>query len=90
MESAQSVNQSGSVFLGHYQPCHSPGSQSLASNHVGFVVDKVALGKIFSENFCFPCQFSFHQLLHIHYHPIIQGFVVSILSVIYIPRSVRA
>jgi hypothetical protein len=26
---------------------------------VGFVVDKVALGEVFSEYFGFPCQFSF-------------------------------
>jgi hypothetical protein len=35
---------------------------------VGFVADKVALGQIFSEYFGFPCQFSFHLLLHIHHH----------------------
>jgi hypothetical protein len=35
---------------------------------VGFVVDKVALGQVFSEYFGFPCQFSFHQLLHNHHH----------------------
>jgi hypothetical protein len=34
------------------------------SGHVRFVVDKVALGKVFSEYFGFPCQFSFHLLLH--------------------------
>jgi hypothetical protein len=34
------------------------------SDHVGFVVDKVALGQLFSEYFDFPCQFSFHQMLH--------------------------
>jgi hypothetical protein len=28
-----------------------------------FVVDKVALGQVFSENFGFSCQSSFHQLL---------------------------
>jgi hypothetical protein len=28
-----------------------------------FVVDKVALGKVFFEYFGFPCQISFHQLL---------------------------
>jgi hypothetical protein len=38
------------------------------SGHVGFVVDKVALGQVFSEYFGFPCQFSFHRLLHIHHH----------------------
>jgi hypothetical protein len=31
------------------------------------VVDKVALGQIFSEYFGFPCQFSFHRLLHTHH-----------------------
>jgi hypothetical protein len=38
------------------------------SGHVGLVVDKVALGQVFSEYFDFPCQFSFHRLLHIHHH----------------------
>jgi hypothetical protein len=28
---------------------------------VGFVVDKVALGQVFSEYFGFPCQISFHH-----------------------------
>jgi hypothetical protein len=36
------------------------------SGYVGFVVDKVELVWLFSEYFSFPCQFSFHQLLHIH------------------------
>jgi hypothetical protein len=30
------------------------------SIHVGFVVDKVALGQVFSEYFGFLCQSSFH------------------------------
>jgi hypothetical protein len=31
----------------------------------------VALGQVFPENFCFPCQSTFHLLLHnhLHYHP---------------------
>jgi hypothetical protein len=37
------------------------------SGHVGFVVDKVALGQVFSEYFDFPCQCSFHRLLHTHH-----------------------
>jgi hypothetical protein len=37
------------------------------SGHVGFVVDKVELGQVFSEYFGLPCQFSFHRLLHIHH-----------------------
>jgi hypothetical protein len=38
------------------------------SGHVGSVMDKVALGQVFSEYFGFPCQSSFHQLLHNHPH----------------------
>jgi hypothetical protein len=38
------------------------------SGHVVFVVDKVALGHVFSENFSCPCQFSFHRLIHIYHH----------------------
>jgi hypothetical protein len=34
--------------------------------HPRFVVDKVALGQFLSENFGFPCQFSFYKILHIH------------------------
>jgi hypothetical protein len=34
-----------------------------------FVVDEVALGQVFSEYFGFPCQSSFHQILHRHNHP---------------------
>jgi hypothetical protein len=36
---------------------------------VGFVVDKVALGKVFFEYFGFPCQSLFHQILHHQNHP---------------------
>jgi hypothetical protein len=62
-------------------PYHSSGSLSPAAHHgdpgwfdpkpiyVRFVVDKVALGQISSEYFGFPCPFSFHQMLHTHYHP---------------------
>jgi hypothetical protein len=34
------------------------------SGHVEFLVDKVALGQIFSKHFGFPFQSSFHQLLY--------------------------
>jgi hypothetical protein len=37
------------------------------SGYVGFVVDKVALGQVFSEYFGFPCQSSFHRLLYNHH-----------------------
>jgi hypothetical protein len=43
--------------------------------HVVFVVDKVALGQVFSEYFTFPCQSSFHQLLHNHQHHLRCGLV---------------
>jgi hypothetical protein len=36
---------------------------------VGFVVDKVALGQVFSEYFDFFCQSSFHQFLHHDSYP---------------------
>jgi hypothetical protein len=39
------------------------------SGHVGFVVHRMALGHVFSEYFGFPCQSSFHQILHPHNHP---------------------
>jgi hypothetical protein len=36
------------------------------SGQVEFVVDKVALGQVFFQYFGFPCQSSFHQMLHPH------------------------
>jgi hypothetical protein len=35
-----------------------------------FVMDEseVTLGQVFSENFGFPCQYTFHLLLHNHLH----------------------
>jgi hypothetical protein len=47
-------------------PSQKPGFEP-RSGHVGFVMDKVALRQVFSEYFGFPCQFSFHRLLHIHH-----------------------
>jgi hypothetical protein len=35
---------------------------------MGFVVDKAAIGQVFSEYFDFPCQ-AFHRLLNIHHPP---------------------
>jgi hypothetical protein len=40
-----------------------------SGQHVGFLVNKVALGQVFSEYFGSPCQSSFHQFLHHHNHP---------------------
>jgi hypothetical protein len=39
------------------------------SGHVGFVVDKTAMGQVFFEYFGFPYQ-SFHRLLHTHHHSV--------------------
>jgi hypothetical protein len=39
---------------------------------VGYVVDKVALGQVFSKYFGFPCQSSFHlffSTITLTYHP---------------------
>jgi hypothetical protein len=44
----------------------------LGSVYVGFVVDRVALGQVFSEHFGFPCH-SFYRLLHTHHHPSSSG-----------------
>jgi hypothetical protein len=38
------------------------------SGHVGFVVDKIALGQVFSKYLGFPYR-SFHRLLHAYHHP---------------------
>jgi hypothetical protein len=35
---------------------------------MGFVVDKAALGQVFSKYFGFPCHSSFHHFLHHHNH----------------------
>jgi hypothetical protein len=47
-------------------PPRRPGFET-GSGHVEFVVDKVAVEQVFSEYFGFPCQFSFHRLLHTHH-----------------------
>jgi hypothetical protein len=57
----------GAVLLVAGFPPRRPGFDP-RSDHVGFVVDKVALGQVFSEYFGFPCQSSFHRLLHNHHH----------------------
>jgi hypothetical protein len=36
---------------------------------VGFVVDKLASGQVFSEYFGFPYQSLFHRILRLHNHP---------------------
>jgi hypothetical protein len=48
-------------------PPRRPGFAS--GQHVDFVVDKAVLGQVFSDNFCFPCQSTFHQFLHHHIQP---------------------
>jgi hypothetical protein len=63
-------------FIGFPWPCRNSGDWSPASHLAGlvsiplqgFVVDKVALGQVFSEYFGFRYQFSFHQQFHTHHH----------------------
>jgi hypothetical protein len=40
-----------------------------SEQHVGFAVDKAAMGQFFSEYFGLPCQSSFDKFLHHHNHP---------------------
>jgi hypothetical protein len=40
----------------------------IRAEHVGFVVDKMALGQVLSEYFGVPCQSSSHQFIHHHNH----------------------
>jgi hypothetical protein len=47
-------------------PRRGPGFEP-RSDHVVSVADKVAPGLVFSVYFGFPCQFSFHRLLHTHH-----------------------
>jgi hypothetical protein len=54
--------------LSYFKILQSIEASPVGTSHVGFVVDKVALGQVFSEYFGFPCQSSFHQLLHNHHH----------------------
>jgi hypothetical protein len=61
----RAVSSGGSLVAGFPQrrPAFEPGSR-----HVGFVVDRAALGQVSSEYFGFPSH-SFHRLLHTHHHP---------------------
>jgi hypothetical protein len=51
-----------------------------SSGYVRFVVDKVALGKVFSEYFGFLCRFSFHWLLHTHHLSAAAGTIGQIVA----------
>jgi hypothetical protein len=69
---------SSTIYVGNV--CHSDAIAEAVSRwlltaaarvwQVGFVMDKVASGQVFSEYFGFPSQNrSFNQLLHPHNHP---------------------
>jgi hypothetical protein len=60
-------------------PTRRPGFEP-RPGHVGFAVDKVALGQAFSEYSGFPCQFSCHRLLHIHHLSSEAGTIGQILA----------
>jgi hypothetical protein len=49
-------------------PMRRPGLEP-RQGYVGFMVEKAAMGKLFSEYFGFYCQ-SFHRLFYTLYHPI--------------------
>jgi hypothetical protein len=51
------------------------------TKHMWFMVDKVALGQIFSKYSEFPCQFTLYQLLHIHLSSYHWCYTVSTLTV---------
>jgi hypothetical protein len=51
---------------------------------MGFVMDKVALGQVFSQYFGFPCQFSFHQLLQKS-----SSFIIGVCTIGQSGRSTR-
>jgi hypothetical protein len=51
------------------------------SGHVGFVVDKVTLGQVFSKYSSFPWQLSFHRLLHNHHHMIFYTYSLCVIFV---------
>jgi hypothetical protein len=50
------------------------------SGRVEFVVDRVALGRVFYEYFGFLCQFSFHRLLHTHHLPSGTGTIGQVVA----------
>jgi hypothetical protein len=64
----RSVNTSASV-LNNYTVGRFPTAAARGSipGHVRFVMKNVILGQVFYEYLDFPCQFSFHRLLHTHH-----------------------
>jgi hypothetical protein len=60
-------------------PSRRPGFECRSGN-VGFVADKVALGQGFFEYFGFPCQYSFHRLLHTHHLPFGAGKIGQLVA----------
>jgi hypothetical protein len=48
------------------------------SSRIGSVADKAPLRQVFSNDFGFPCPFSFHQLFHIHQPSYHQSYMVPI------------
>jgi hypothetical protein len=65
--SEENLTQCSLRDISHFFPPRRPGLEP-RSGHVGFVVDEVALGQVFSEYFGLPYVFGFHRLLHNHHH----------------------
>jgi hypothetical protein len=64
-----SINRGRSIAQAAIRQLHT--AATLAPSQVwyaGFVADKVARVQVFSEDFRFSCQFSFHRILHNHHH----------------------
>jgi hypothetical protein len=68
-EAIRENTQSQSHVTTDSQPAIAPRRPGFepVSGHVGFVMDKMELGQIFSQHFRFLCQ-SFHRLLHTLHH----------------------
>jgi hypothetical protein len=65
---ARNIQRRMATWWTYYEPLWQPGFQP-TTGHVGFLVAEVAMGQVFFQYFCFPCQFSFHRTLHIHHLP---------------------
>jgi hypothetical protein len=62
---AETLNLAHPIAYG----CEAAARVCVRAEDVEFMVDKVALGQVFSEYFGFPCQSSFHQFLFHRNHP---------------------
>jgi hypothetical protein len=57
---------------------------------MGLVVDKVALGQVFSEYFDIPCKFEFHRLFQNHHHHLSCGAGTISQTVAAVPSGLKS